>query len=458
MAANYVYGYQGYNLGVDYSIGSYDPTATVAALTFAKGSAPAVGDIVLFGDSFIATVATYVAGTPPTITFTQLGSNGQYSFFVPTTPIGFGDPYAVINQSSGGSPALVITSSEYIGGYFIQTLTSNPPNVDITSSLPSGVTPTTGLIVFGQNGLLYFYGSPNNTTTTAAWYNVTPLIPFGLSYFNIVDETPANNLLYEIDPSSKGTPSTILYTITAPTSVTYYFGTSGVIFPSSPNDGDYFLNTTANNAVYFYTASYAAWSPYAFSSTSQITFYNQSSYQTYIVTEPGIGGSVATLTELTGYYISTSTGVTPPVNNYAVGSYILYYNTNPSVETATIWVVQSGGTVQYTQFSYNFIFRATNGSNYLCSPTGSGSQVNITTINGGVKLNQAIIYKYTQTGFLDTTEASNLLEPSVQSETLLISSGTTGTQTISNIVPSGGLNPLIQQNNVNNSVGIYTNC
>ena len=156
-------------------------------------------------------------------------------------------------------------------------------------------------------------------------------------------------------------------------------------------------------------------------------------------------------TDIYGYIINSSSGatITSLPNGYSNGTYILYIQTITSESSVqySIWISDgTGGATLYTGFDNNFVFRANNGYIYLCiyDGTSPGNIGSIVPINGGLKLNQAIIYKYLNTGFLDTSESSNLLEPATLYQSVQVNDDN---PYIENVIPANSVNPSIYVGN-----------
>jgi len=448
---NYATGYMGYLIDTPYY--NYNATAVITAITNAKnGISPASGDIVLFGgDSTLTIVLEYPDRVLP-ISFDLLGvQDNTYAYNVTnyvSNPAPISNPVVLFTNLSGKAATNINgISNAYISGIYLSNITKLSLSTAISPELTElDIQQTIGLIVLGGDGSIFFYNYNSNNTGALAWYLVTPSYTnyynaqINLGYFFFVNQT--DNYVYQ---------DTLTSTTSSLQPINYYNSNYFIATVQSGNPGspniNYNVDTSSNNLLSYYNSSSSSWISLNLINLpfTTITVYDPTAYKTYIITNAGQSDNILTLTELAGYFMSGN-NAGPPSNYYSSGSFILYNLTTPT-STYTIWQADgnglgttTGSAVPYTTFNSNFIFRANNGNIYLCTVNTASTISSVTIINGGLKLNQSVIYKYSQTGFLDSSNASNLLEPGILFQSILINDNT---PKIYNAVPLEAVNPTI---------------
>jgi len=219
------------------------------------------------------------------------------------------------------------------------------------------------------------------------------------------------------------------------------FSSENIIFSRS----NYYVNLLDHNNLYKYNGE--SWIN---QNISSYIFYNIENETTNLINAGKGNKTNICLKVISGNLILKLEGDSDiaPRNNYAINTYILYA-TGKNLDNLiyNIWISNgySGGFPIDTQTS-PFIFKANNtGSVYKCLPTDD-NKILVNEINGGSKINNAILLKYTDAGFNENNNPSNLIEPSLETITQTFTNET-GNQVIGDTILQTAISPMLLSRN-----------
>lgn len=394
----------------------------INAVTNAKMSSAAPGDYFLTSDYYVGVIVDVTLASQEVNVNYATSLSYQHVIFATTGNGATGNNYNynVIYITYNGGAA---NQDSTISGEYLTSITASSTQSEITSAYQGSL--IDGAIVIGNDGSIWFYNTGDGINTTNPWILTYPYQINPIEGYDTLTSTP----LY-IYPGINVTPQSVS------TTLTYFSGVYGSQ-PSSPNDGDYYVNVSNNAQLYIYQNN--VW---ILVNISTYTFYVISTDQTYYITNAGTSNYTSILKDICGVFLS-GTVATPVVTNYN-NTYVLYDNTSSRVYS--VWNVISGQAVALTNTSISsFVFKSkNNGLLYVCNFTTLGSNVvTVTTINSGNKLKNAMVYKYANVGFLDNYNPANLFESNIYTYAYNIEISDNTTHDISSTIPTNAIDPVI---------------